>query len=158
MSAVTDRIHMAEALHLARQRPLHHVAESARGLCTGARRQNYRARLASNAPVKRTRKSMRCNDAKKYYGNARGATAYVTLEPCSHHGKTPPCCEALVAEGITRVVAATLDPNPLVAGRGLEYLRNAGIAVESGLLEHEARQFNIGFMSRMERGIGRGCG
>ncbi len=90
-------------------------------------------------------------DAEKMYGNARGATAYVTLEPCSHHGKTPPCCEALVAAGITRVVAAMQDPNPLVAGRGLDYLRSAGIAVESGLLETEARELNPGFISRMTR-------
>jgi diaminohydroxyphosphoribosylaminopyrimidine deaminase/5-amino-6-(5-phosphoribosylamino)uracil reductase len=90
-------------------------------------------------------------DAEKMYGNARGATAYVTLEPCSHHGKTPPCCEALVAAGITRVVAAMQDPNPLVAGRGLEHLRNAGISVESGLLENAARKLNPGFISRMTR-------
>ncbi len=83
---------------------------------------------------------------------ARGATAYVTLEPCSHHGRTPPCCEALLATGIGRVVAAMQDPNPLVAGQGLAWLRDAGLAVESGLLANEARELNIGFVSRMERG------
>ena len=83
---------------------------------------------------------------------ARGATAYVTLEPCSHHGRTPPCCEALLAAGIGRVVAAMQDPNPLVAGQGLAWLRDAGLAVESGLLANEARELNIGFVSRMERG------
>lgn len=83
---------------------------------------------------------------------ARGATAYVTLEPCSHHGRTPPCCEALLAAGIGRVVAAMQDPNPLVAGQGLAWLRDAGLIVESGLLANEARELNIGFVSRMERG------
>jgi diaminohydroxyphosphoribosylaminopyrimidine deaminase/5-amino-6-(5-phosphoribosylamino)uracil reductase len=83
---------------------------------------------------------------------ARGATAYVTLEPCSHHGRTPPCADALIAAGVSRVIVAMQDPNPLVAGQGLARLRAAGIAVDCGLLENEARELNIGFVSRMTRG------
>lgn len=84
---------------------------------------------------------------------ARGATAYVTLEPCSHFGKTPPCADALVNAGVSRVVAAMQDPNPQVAGRGLQRLRDAGIEVECGLLEAEADQLNRGFIKRMQQGL-----
>jgi diaminohydroxyphosphoribosylaminopyrimidine deaminase/5-amino-6-(5-phosphoribosylamino)uracil reductase len=76
----------------------------------------------------------------------------VTLEPCGHHGRTPPCAEALIAAGISRVVVAMSDPNPLVAGKGLAMLEAAGIKTASGLLENEARELNIGFVSRMTRG------
>lgn len=84
--------------------------------------------------------------------HALGATVYVTLEPCSHHGRTPPCAEALVEAGVTRVVCAMVDPNPRVAGRGIERLRQAGIVVEVGCLESEARALNPGFIKRHEQG------
>jgi diaminohydroxyphosphoribosylaminopyrimidine deaminase/5-amino-6-(5-phosphoribosylamino)uracil reductase len=83
---------------------------------------------------------------------AIGATAYVTLEPCSHYGKTPPCADALISAGVTRVVAAMVDPNPLVSGKGLAKLQESGIKTEHGLLQTSAEQLNRGFIKRMRTG------
>jgi diaminohydroxyphosphoribosylaminopyrimidine deaminase/5-amino-6-(5-phosphoribosylamino)uracil reductase len=90
-------------------------------------------------------------DARAHGHDPAGSIAYVTLEPCSHFGRTPPCVNALIESRVARVIAAMEDPNPLVSGRGLELLRVAGIDVRCGLLETEARELNIGFVSRMTR-------
>lgn len=86
-------------------------------------------------------------------GRARGATVYLTLEPCSHHGRTPPCTDALIEARVGRVIAAMEDPNPLVNGEGLARLRAAGIEVRCGLLEAQANELNPGFVARMTRGL-----
>ena len=96
---------------------------------------------------------MALRDAAANGRNVRGATAYVTLEPCSHHGRTGPCCEALVQAGISKVVASIADPNPLVAGQGFSRLRAAGVDVVVGPGAEASRELNIGFFSRMVRGI-----
>jgi len=83
---------------------------------------------------------------------AAGATAYVTLEPCAHHGKTPPCAEALIEAGVGRVVAAMEDPDPRVAGKGLAMLREAGIAVDVGVCREQAERLNAGFLMRVLKG------
>lgn len=86
-------------------------------------------------------------------GSAHGATAYVNLEPCNHHGRTPPCSEALIRAGVVRVVYAVGDPNPLVNGSGARRLREAGVQVQSGVLQAEAVDLNAGFIKRMQRGV-----
>ena len=95
---------------------------------------------------------MALRDAAAAGQDVRGATAYVTLEPCAHQGRTGPCCDALAAAGIAKVVASVADPNPLVAGQGFARLRAAGIQVEVGPGAAESRELNIGFFSRMIRG------
>ncbi|HPG79237.1 bifunctional diaminohydroxyphosphoribosylaminopyrimidine deaminase/5-amino-6-(5-phosphoribosylamino)uracil reductase RibD [Piscinibacter sp.] len=95
---------------------------------------------------------MALRDAESRHEIVHGATAYVTLEPCAHHGRTPPCCDALIAARLGRVVMALEDPFPQVAGQGAARLRAAGIAVDEGLLADEARELNIGFFSRIVRG------
>jgi len=84
--------------------------------------------------------------------NIKGSTAYITLEPCSHHGRTPPCTEALLSAGVSRIVVASADPNPQVNGQGLKKLRNAGLAVETGLMAGEVEALNPGFFMRMRKG------
>lgn len=96
---------------------------------------------------------MALRDAERRGHDVKGATAYVTLEPCAHHGKTPPCAEALINAGISRVVAAMADPNPLVAGKGFALLQAAGIAVAAPLMTAEAEALNVGFVKRMRSGL-----
>lgn len=93
------------------------------------------------------------NDAQKNGHSVRGSTVYVTLEPCSHFGRTPPCIDALISAGVAKVVAAIEDPNPLVAGQGFAKLKAAGVEVVCGVSIEAARELNIGFFSRMQHGL-----
>ena len=146
---ITDVRHMAQAIGLAR-----------RGLCTTAPNPRVGCVIAQGERVIASGFHRRAGQAhaevealRAAREPVRGATAYVTLEPCSHHGRTPPCADALIDAGVARVVSASLDPNPLVAGSGLERRRAAGIAVESGILEREAGALNPGFFKRMRTGM-----
>ncbi len=146
--SAADHAHMARALQLA-----------ARGLCTTTPNPRVGCVIVKDGRVVGEGWHERAGTphaeihALRQAGEAaRGATVYVTLEPCAHHGRTPPCAEALVDAGVARVVAAMGDPNPLVAGGGIAILTLAGIAAEVGLMEAEARALNPGFVSRMTRG------
>jgi diaminohydroxyphosphoribosylaminopyrimidine deaminase/5-amino-6-(5-phosphoribosylamino)uracil reductase len=151
MSAGQDAAHMARALHLA-----------ARGRCTTRPNPAVGCVLVHDGEVvgegwhQRAGGSHAEVHALQQAGErARGATAYVSLEPCSHHGRTPPCTQALIAAGVARVVAAMEDPNPLVAGQGMTALRQAGIAAETGLCAPQAAALNAGFIRRMTSGLPR---
>lgn len=148
MTAAHDRDHMSAALALAR-RGLGQVAPNPAVGCVLVKEGRVVGRgwtQPGGRPHAETEALTRAGEA------ARGATAYVSLEPCAHHGRTPPCAEALAAAGIARCVVACRDPDPRVSGRGIKILEAAGIAVECGLLEDEALALNAGFLSRIEQG------
>jgi len=147
MFSSADHQYMAQALRLAEQ-----------GLYTTSPNPRVGCVLVNNDQVVGTGWHERAGQAHaeihalRQAGDcARGATAYVTLEPCSHHGRTPPCTDALIAAGIVRVVAAMRDPNPRVAGAGLARLQAAGMSVSDGLMQAQAQDLNPGFISRMTR-------
>ncbi|MGF6773282.1 diaminohydroxyphosphoribosylaminopyrimidine deaminase/5-amino-6-(5-phosphoribosylamino)uracil reductase [Paraburkholderia sp. GAS199] len=151
MFSQTDFVHMERALALAK-----------RGMYTTDPNPRVGCVLVKNGevigegftqPAGQDHAEVRAlKDARSRGHDLRGATAYVTLEPCSHFGRTPPCANALIDAQMERVVAAMEDPNPQVSGRGLKMLRDAGIEVRCGLLASEAQELNIGFVSRMTRG------
>lgn len=147
-STIADQQHMARALQLA-----------ARGLYTTDPNPRVGCVLVRDDEVVGEGWHQRAGEGHAEYialqaagPRAQGSTAYVTLEPCCHHGRTPPCTDALIEAGVTRVVAAMQDPNVRVAGGGLAQLHNAGIEVSCGLMEAEARALNPGFIRRMEEG------
>lgn len=146
---VIDTRHMAQALALAR-RGLYTTAPNPRVGCVLARGERV---IASGFHRRAGCEHAEIAALRAAAEPVTGATAYVSLEPCSHHGRTPPCTEALIEAGVARVVAAAPDPNPLVAGSGLGRLRAAGIEVHCGVLEREARALNPGFFKRMSTGL-----
>jgi diaminohydroxyphosphoribosylaminopyrimidine deaminase/5-amino-6-(5-phosphoribosylamino)uracil reductase len=147
MFTAADRSHMARALELAR-RGLYTTTPNPRVGCVVVRR----GEIVGEGWHERAGEGHAEVIALEAAGErAAGATAYVTLEPCAHHGRTPPCSEALIQSKVARVVAALRDPNPLVAGKGLQALERGGVVAECGLMEEEARELNIGFVSRMTR-------
>ena len=145
--SVVDAMHMAQALRLA-ERGLTTTHPNPRVGCVIAHGERV---VGQGWHVRAGEPHAEVHALREAGEQACGATAYVTLEPCAHHGRTPPCADALIAAGVSRVVIAAEDPFPQVAGKGIAKLRAAGIAVESGLMREAAREINIGFFSRIER-------
>jgi len=148
MFSPADREHMAEALRLA-EKGLYTATPNPRVGCVIVRDAET---VGAGWHEKAGEPHAEILALRAAGARARDATAYVSLEPCSHHGRTPPCVDALIAAGVARVVAAMQDPNPAVDGGGFTRLRAAGIQVESGLMQDEARALNIGFVARLTRG------
>ncbi len=147
----SDRQFMSRALVLA-ARALYDAAPNPRVGCVIVREGRVIGEGWTQAPGSNHAEIEALLDARRNGHDVRGATVYVSLEPCSHFGRTPPCATALIEAHVSRVIAAVEDPNPLVAGGGLEMLRSAGVDVRCGLLEQEAAEINIGFFARMQRG------
>jgi diaminohydroxyphosphoribosylaminopyrimidine deaminase/5-amino-6-(5-phosphoribosylamino)uracil reductase len=146
----SDREFMARALALA-TRAMNEAAPNPRVGCVIVREGRVIGEGWTQAPGSNHAEIEALLDARRNGHDVRGATVYVSLEPCSHFGRTPPCATALIEARVGRVIAAVEDPNPLVAGGGLEMLRSADIDVRCGLLEQEAAELNVGFFSRMQR-------
>ncbi|WP_415899917.1 bifunctional diaminohydroxyphosphoribosylaminopyrimidine deaminase/5-amino-6-(5-phosphoribosylamino)uracil reductase RibD [Neptuniibacter sp. QD48_11] len=147
--SVSDREYMARAIQLAKE-GLYTTQPNPRVGCVLVKKGNI---VGEGFHYRAGEGHAEVNALRAAGEEAKGATAYVTLEPCSHYGRTPPCSEALINAGVARVVAAMVDPNPQVAGRGMTMLREAGIEATSGLLEESARALNPGFIKRMETGL-----
>jgi diaminohydroxyphosphoribosylaminopyrimidine deaminase / 5-amino-6-(5-phosphoribosylamino)uracil reductase len=143
-----DRLHLARTLDLA-ARALYTTDPNPRVGCVIANAERV---LGEGWHVRAGEAHAEVNALRAAGSQARGATVYLSLEPCSHTGRTPPCADALIAAGVARVLCCTRDPNPKVAGRGIERLERAGIAVQVGAFADEARRLNVGYFSRHERG------
>jgi diaminohydroxyphosphoribosylaminopyrimidine deaminase / 5-amino-6-(5-phosphoribosylamino)uracil reductase len=152
MFSVTDEAHMRRALDLATL-AMNHATPNPRVGCVIARGDQVLAEGFTQRPGEPHAEAHAIKSARAKGIDLKGSTAYVTLEPCNHFGRTPPCSEALIDAGVSRVIAAIEDPNPIVGGKGFHRLREAGIEVRVGLLEHDAREVNVGFIKRMQSGL-----
>jgi len=151
MYSEADFRFMQLALELG-ERALMHATPNPRVGCVIVREEQILGEGFTQRPGANHAEIEALHDARRHGHDLHGATVYVSLEPCSHFGRTPPCATALIEARVGRVAVAVEDPNPQVAGRGMEMLRGAGIDVRCGLLRHEAIEANIGFFSRMTRG------
>lgn len=151
MYSESDHEFMLRALKLAQQ-SMYHATPNPRVGCVIARDGRVLGEGFTQPPGSNHAEVEALLDARRNGHDVRGATVYVSLEPCSHFGRTPPCATALAEARVGRVIAAVEDPNPQVAGNGLEMLRSGGVDVRCGLLEQEAVEINAGFFSRMTRG------
>lgn len=149
MFSALDHHYMQRALHLA-ERGLYTTTPNPRVGCVIVHQQTI---VGEGAHLKAGEPHAEVHALRQAGALAKGATAYVTLEPCSHHGRTPPCADALLKAGVTKVIAAMVDPNPLVAGKGLAYLQAHGVETQHGLMETQAKALNPGFISRMAQQV-----
>jgi diaminohydroxyphosphoribosylaminopyrimidine deaminase / 5-amino-6-(5-phosphoribosylamino)uracil reductase len=151
MFNAADEAWMRRALELAAL-AMNHATPNPRVGCVIVRDAHMLAEGYTQRPGEAHAEAHAIKQARLKNVDLKGATAYVTLEPCNHFGRTPPCTEALIEAGVARVIAATQDPNPIVGGRGFARLREAGVEVRVGLLEHDAQEINIGFLKRIRTG------
>jgi diaminohydroxyphosphoribosylaminopyrimidine deaminase / 5-amino-6-(5-phosphoribosylamino)uracil reductase len=151
MFSLIDETHMRRALSLAAL-AMNHATPNPRVGCVIVRDGQTLAEGFTQRPGEAHAEAHAIKQARSKQIDLKGSTAYVTLEPCNHFGRTPPCTEALIEARVARVIAATQDPNPIVGGRGFSRLREAGIEVRVGLLEHDAQEINIGFLKRIRTG------